>query len=301
VSVGGVRGAIWFEYDGDDGVTIRFGDGVFGRTPLPGTVFTVTYLAGGGVAGNVAADTVVQLDPGQAAAADVLAVTNPFAATGGADEETAQQIRDRAPQAFRAKPLRVVRASDYVAAAESLPWVLQAGTTFRWTGSWLTVFTTADPHDREDLTISELEDLTDLLDRRRLAGYESYVLPPAYASVDLKITLCAQPDAFAGDVEAAVLKRLRPGLLVDGTRGFFDHEQWRFGQPLEASALLAAVQSANGVQGVTAVCYRERGVLPTWVPLPETVAIPADRILRVDDDPSLPERGSLRVVVEGGK
>jgi hypothetical protein len=299
--VGGVRGATWFEYDGDDGVTIRFGDGVFGRTPLPGTVFTVTYLAGGGLAGNVAADTIVHLDPGQAAAADVVAVTNPFPATGGADEETAQQIRDRAPQAFRAKPLRVVRPSDYVAAAESLPWVLQAGTTFRWTGSWLTVFTTADPHDREDLTITELEELTDLLDRRRLAGYESYVLPPAYASVDLKITLCAQPDAFAGDVEAAVLARLRPGPLGDGTRGFFDHERWRFGQPLEASALLAAVQSAHGVQGVTAVCYRERGVLPSWAPLPETVQVPADRILRVDDDPSLPERGSLRVIVEGGK
>jgi len=298
--VGGVDGATWFEYDGE-GVTIRFGDGVFGRTPLPGAVFTATYLAGGGVIGNVAADTIVQLDAGQAAAGDVLAVTNPFAADGGADAETAQQIRDRAPQAFRAKPLRVVRPGDYVAAAESLPWVLQAGTSFRWTGSWLTVFTTADPHDREDLTIAELEELTDLLDRRRLAGYESYVLPPAYASVDLKITLCAQPDAFASDVEAAVLARLRPGLLPDGSRGFFDHERWHFGEPLEASALLAAVQSANGVQGVTAICYRERGVLPSWAPLPETVDIPADRILRVDDDRSLPERGSLRVIVDGGK
>ncbi|HEV8460330.1 MAG TPA: baseplate J/gp47 family protein [Gaiellaceae bacterium] len=299
-AVGGVDGATWFEYDGE-GVTIRFGDGVFGRTPLPGTVFTVTYLAGGGVAGNVPAGTIVQVDPGQPAAAHVLSVTNPFAATGGADEETTQQIRDRAPQAFRAKPLRVVRTSDYVAAAESLPWVLQAGTSFRWTGSWLTVFTTADPHDREDLTITELEGLNDLLDRRRLAGYESYVLPPVYASFDLKITLCAQPDAFAGDVEKAVLTRLRPGLLANGTRGFFDHERWRFGEPLEASALLAAVQSATGVQGVTAVCYRERGVQTAWSPLPETVTIPPDRVLRVDDDPSLPERGSLRVIVDGGK
>ena len=40
-----------------------------------------------------------------------------------------QQIRDRAPQAFQAKPLRVVRPSDYVAAAQSLPWVQQAGTS----------------------------------------------------------------------------------------------------------------------------------------------------------------------------
>ena len=162
-AVGGANGKSWFEYDGQ-GVTIRFGDGVFGRVPLDGTVFAVTYLAGGGGVGNVAAGTIVHLDRGQAAAAGVVAVTNPFAAVGGADEETAQQIRDRAPQAFRAKPLRVVRPSDYVAAAQSLPWVLQAGTGFRWTGSWLTVFTTADPHDREDLTIAELEQLSDLLE-----------------------------------------------------------------------------------------------------------------------------------------
>ena len=100
-----------------------------GVRPAPGTVFTVTYLAGGGVVGNVPADTIVQSRPGPAAGRRRRRVTNPFAATGGADEETAQQIRDRAPQAFRAKPLRVVRPSDYVAAAQSLPWVLQAGTT----------------------------------------------------------------------------------------------------------------------------------------------------------------------------
>jgi hypothetical protein len=108
--------------------------------------------------------------------------------------------------------------------------------------------------------------------------------------------VCAEPTAFTADVEQAVLAALRPG-----KRGFFDHERWSFGQPLEASALLAAVQRAHGVRGVTSVVYRERGVQPDWAPLPDTLAIPPDRILRVDDDPSLAERGSLRVVVEGAR
>jgi hypothetical protein len=300
-SVVGSRGTdTWFDYDGE-GTTILFGDGIFGRTPLASTVFTVTYLAGGGSVGNVPADTIVQVDPGQAQGGFVQSVTNPFAASGGDDEETVQQVRDRAPQAFRAKPLRIVRPSDYVAAAQSLPWVLQAGTSFRWTGSWLTVFTTADPHTREDLSLDELEELSDLLNRRRLAGYESYVLAPNYASLDLQVAVCAQATAFASDVEAAVLARLRPGALPDGSRGFFDHEHWSFGEALETSALLAAIQRANGVLGVTSISYRERGVQPDWVPLPESVSIPVDRILRVDDDPSRPEDGSLRVIVEGGK
>jgi hypothetical protein len=185
-----------------------------------------------------------------------------------------------------------VRTGDYVAAAQSLPWVRQAGTTFRWTGSWLTVFTTADARRREDLSIAELEELSDLLNRRRLAGYESYVLAPQYASLDLVLTVCAEPSAFSSDVESAVLAQLR---------AFFGHDNWTFGEPLEASALLAAVQRANGVRGVASVSYRQRGVQPDWAELPDTVAIPPDRILRVDNDPSRPEDGSLRVLVEGGK
>jgi hypothetical protein len=289
VSVGNTE--TWFDYDGE-GITIRFGDGVFGLSPTPSSLFTVTYLAGGGSAGNVPADTIVQVDPGDPQAGRVVSVTNPFSATGGADEETPQQIRDRAPQAFQAKPLRVVRTSDYVAAAQSLPWVQQAGTTFRWTGSWLTVFTTADPREREDLSISELEELSDLLNRRRLAGYESYVLAPEYASLDLVITVCAESSAFASDVESAALAQLG---------AFFAHDNWTFGEPLEASALLSVVQRANGTRGVASVSYRQRGVQPDWAELPDTVAIPPDRILRVDNDPSRPEDGSVRVLVEGGK
>jgi hypothetical protein len=295
----GTPGVTWLDYDGE-GTTIRFGEGTLGLTPTPGTTFAVSYLTGGGTIGNVPADTITQIEPGQDEA-EVSAVSNPFAAEGGEEQETAQQIRDRAPQAFRANPLRVVRAEDYVRAAKTLPWVMQAGTSFRWTGSWLTVFTTADPRERAELTIDELEQLSDLLNRRRLAGYESYVLAPSYASIDLQINVCALPSAFAGEVERAVLTCLQPGLLPDGSRGFFDHERWSFGQSLQASALLAAIQRAGGVLGVSSILYRQRGVQWEWAQLPETVAIPADRILRLDDDPSRPEDGSLQVIVGGGK
>ncbi len=290
----------WFDYDGGNGTTIRFGDGTFGSLPTTGLTFEATYRVGGGVIGNVAADaiTIVTSD---AVNAHVLGCTNPFPATGGTDAETPQQIRDRAPQAFAANPLRIVRPADYVAAAESLPWVQQAGTTFRWTGSWLTALSAADPVATEQPTPTEVGALTDLLNRRRLAGYESYVLPPSYVSVDLQITLCADPAYFAADVEEAVLTALRPGQLPGGAVGFFDHTRWGFGAPLESSALLAAVQACTGVDGVTQLLCRQRGVQSTWTTLPETHAVGADQILRVDDDPSRPEAGSLKVIVNGGK
>lgn len=302
--VGGSGGAAWFDYDGE-GTTIRFGDGTFGLLPAPGTVFTVTYLAGGGSIGNVPADTIVTFRtdaaPGAAPPPDITACTNPFAAAGGADEETAQQIIDRAPQAFAAEPLRVVRAADYAAAAQSEPWVRQAGTTFRWTGSWLTVFTTANPVAAEAPSVAQIEDLSDLLNRRRLAGYESYVLAPQYVSVNLRITVAASAADFAAAVASAVLARLQPGPLPGGSVGFFDHSRWAFGQALDPSALVAAIQGAAGVVGVVAIQFRQRGVQPTWAPLAGPIAVPPDRILRVNNDPSRPEAGSLRVTVEGGK
>ena len=38
-----------------------------------------------------------------------------------------------------------------------------------------------------------------------------------------------------------------------------------------------------------------------YVELPATISIAADEILRVDNDSSRPESGSIRVYVEGGK
>jgi hypothetical protein len=292
------NGTTWYDYDGDGGTTIRFGDGTFGAIPQPGTAFTVTYRTGGGSAGNVPADTIVNVAPGQPQGPMVVSCTNPFPAGGGADAETIAQVRARAPWKFSAEPLRAVQAADYAAAARSLPWVQQAGTTFRWTGSWLTALTSANPIETEQPTITELESLSELLGRQRLAGVETYVLPPDYVSVDLRITVCGQPGAFGADVVTAVLAALQPGPGPGGTPGFFDHSRWSFGQPLESSALLAAVQACPGVAGVTGVQYRPRGVR-AWAPLPDTLTVGGGQILRADNDPSRPEAGSLQVSVEG--
>ena len=192
-----------------------------------------------------------------------------------------------------------------MAAAQSLPWVQQAGTTFRWTGSWLAVLTSANPAGAEEPTVEQLAGLTGLLGQRRLAGYESYVLSPRYVSIDLQVAVCGQPTAFASQVQAAVLTRLQPGSLPGslpgGRAGFFDHSQWGFGQPLESSALLAAIQSCPGVAGVTGILYRRRGLSLSWAPLPDTLTVGADQILRVDNDPARPDAGSLQMTVEGAR
>ncbi len=287
-------GALSYDYDGDTGATLRFGDGVFGALPIPNTVFNVIWRSGGGTAGNVAADSITQVDvkwSGQVSAA-----TNPLAAAGGLDAETLESVSRMAPQAFRAVQYRAVLPADYEAAAETLPWVQRAGTVFRWTGSWLTVFTTPDPLNSEQITLAQRTALITLLNRYRMAGYESYVPDPEYVSLDLVVGVCALPTAFRADVEAALL-----AALSSGASGFFDPNNFTFGQSLQLSDLETAAQRTYGVAGVTCVRYRVRGRTKGFVRMGDTVSVGLNQIIRCDNDPSLPEHGTLQVIVEGGK
>ena len=286
------------DYDGDNGYTIRFGDGVFGPIPELGSIFQVRYRVGSGAAGNVAAGSITRIEH---APAGLTKVTNPFAAAGGADAESAESVRRLAPQAFRARQFRAVRPEDYQAAAETLPWVQRAGTVFRWTGSWLTVFTTADPKDTEQIPPGRHLELIALLNRYRMAGYESYAPDPRYAALDLLITICARTDAFRGDVQTGVLNSLSTSKLSTGGSGFFHFDRFTFGVPLERSALEATIQEVPGVSGVVSIQYRRRGVVPKFEEVPLVISVARNEIILVENDPNRPERGSLRIHVLGGK
>ena len=128
-----------------------------------------------------------------------------------------------------------------------------------------------------------------------------YTPVPRYAGLDLLVTVCAQPWALRGEVAAAVGVELGTGRRPDGTPAFFAPGRMRFGTPLERSDLEAAIQPAAGVHGVLAIEYRRRGYIPEFVPMPEVVTVARDEIIRVAGDPSWPDRGSVRIVVEGGK
>jgi hypothetical protein len=288
-------GSSFHDYDGDDGYTIRFGDGTFGGVPDAGTSFRVTYRAGGGIRGNVAADSVTRVDPSSPIAG--LLVSNPFAAEGGSDEEPVERIRRLAPHAFRGKLLRAVRPEDYSRAAETLQWVSRGRSVLRWTGSWLTMFTAVDPRAATAATIDQRVELAETLDWYRMAGREVYSPAAVYAALDVFVIVCANPDAFRGDVEVAVREALSPL----SPSGFFHADHFTFGTPLDRSRLEASVQSARGVSGVVSLRVRRRGVHLRPIELPPVLSAGQYEIFRMDADPSHPEHGSLRIEVRGGR
>jgi hypothetical protein len=289
------------DYASGLGFTIRFGDGEFGRIPPDGTVFQVRYRTGPGTRANLPADTVTNLthplDETQAELIDILdAVTNPLPITSGMDPESHKVIAQLAPEAFRAVTFRAVRPEDYEEIAERLPWVQRAGAQFRWTGSWLSTFVTADPLGSFSLTPERRTELENLMDCVRQVGREAFVRDPEFVNIDLDVMICIEPFAYAGQVKARVLEVLLGRKGLRPTKGFFHPDHFTFGTPLQRAALEATIQSVAGVRGVEQMRIRARGITD-WRPFRQLVFTVADhQVIRLQNDPRFPERGSLRIV-----
>lgn len=283
------------DYASGEGSTLRFGDDEFGMAPPEGSMFTLHYRLGNGSRTNVAPDTLVQFPAG--APAGVGTVGNPLAGAGGRDPEAAERIRINAPQAFRALTYRAVQPADYEEIAERLPWVQNAGAAVRWTGSWSTVFVTPDPRDEVGLSAGHRLELEQLIERVRQAGREAKVMAPRYADIDLEIRLCVAPNAYRGEVKAATLAAL---FGPHGGEGFFDPDNFRFGTPLSRAALIAALQAVPGVKAVEGMRVRRRGWFD-WRDFTEfSLPVGVNELVRVANDRDLPERGAVRLVMEGG-
>ena len=128
------------EVEHDGSATLRFGDDVHGRRPETDTEFTATYRVGNGTAGNIGAGSIAHVATLDGA---ILGATNALAAAGGTDPEPAEAVRRDAPEAYLVQE-RAVTEDDYARMSERDPHVQRAAATFRWTGSWYTVFVTAD-------------------------------------------------------------------------------------------------------------------------------------------------------------
>jgi predicted phage baseplate assembly protein len=298
---------VHIDYRNGAGVTLRFGDGEFGRPPDRGSgvavddsFFQATYRLGNGAHTNVPADAITRWNTADVSLAFITGVRNPLPTHGGQDAESIEDVKKLAPQAFRAITYRAVRPEDYAEAAERLPWVARAGASFRWTGSWLSAFVTADPKGQSTLSEEQRVAVASHVDRFRQAGREVIVLAPRYADLDLEIVICVEPSSYPGDVAEAVLTALFGKRGVFPTPGFFHPDRFTFGTPLDRSELEAAVQRVPGVRAVENVRIRRRAVFD-WRDFLELSYLPArDEVIRVDNDPLHPDRGTLRLNTDGG-
>ena len=282
------------EHDGT--AQLRFGDDVHGMRPVERTEFTATYRVGNGTAGNVGAGAIAHV---VTTVGGITAVTNPLPAAGGVDLETTDEIRRDAPAAFKVQQ-RAVTPADYAEVTERNDRVQRAAATFRWTGSWHTVFVTADRYGGTPVDARFEADLREWLERYRMAGYDLEVDGPVFVPLRVGLHICVEPTYFRSDVAAEVRSVLSDRVLPDGRRGLFHPDNLSFGQSVYLSSILAAVHSVEGVQSVEVAAF-ERQHDPASSAI-DTGELPMGRleIARLDDDRNFPERGVLELTFGGG-
>lgn len=278
------------EYDGT--AHLRFGDDTNGLMPESGAAFNATYRVGNGTAGNVGAESLVFLATGDAR---IVGCTNPMPASGGVDPETTEQIRRRAPQAFLTQE-RAIIMPDYVAIAERNSQIDKAVATLRWTGSWYTVFIAAEPKCGGNLAPAVRKSLTRFVNRYRLAGQDLQLESPRYVALNIKLTVCVDPEYFQANVRKALLQA-----LGSGPGGLFAPDTFRFGQTAYLSPIYAAARKVAGVTSVAATVFSPQGVNNSTYLANGAIPLGPFQIARMDDDPSYPNHGQLTLVMQGGK
>jgi Baseplate J-like protein len=286
------------EVERDGRVYLRFGDGVLGKQPAAGSRFAATYRIGNGRAGNVGADSITRIATGFTG---ILGVRNPLPAAGGVEAETMEEARQYAPQAFRTQE-RAVTEADYAEVTERHAEVQKAAATFRWTGSWHTVFITIDR--KGGLSVRKdplfLREIRRHIERYRMAGYDLEINDPIPVPLEIKLQVCVKQGYFRSNVKQSLLSVFGNRDLPDGRRGFFHPDNFTFGQPLYLSRIYETAMAVAGVSSVEVKIFQRQGQPPgdeikTGVLTPQAL-----EIIQLDNDPNFPENGKIEFDTQGG-
>jgi len=285
------------EIENDGVASLRFGDDEYGQLPEPGTAFEATYRVGNGSAGNIGAETLAHIVSNDPA---ITTVRNPLPAAGGIDPEAMADIRRDAPQAFRTQK-RAVTEADYARTAELDTSIQRAAATFRWTGSWHTVFITVDRLDGLPLTNDFEAQLRREIEPYRMAGHDLEIDSPHYVPLEIEMFVCVKPDYFRSDVEEALLDIFSNRTLADGRKGLFQPDFFTFGQTVYLSRLYAAAEAVAGVALVEIKVFQRQGLAATSGLKKGFINMDRLEIARLENDPNFPERGLFTLKLGGGR
>jgi hypothetical protein len=289
------------EIDDRPRARLRFGDGELGRLPDAGHRFEAIYRTGNGPAGNVGAGTIVVAVSDSERCGVRLTPRNPLPARGGTAPEPIPDVKLFAPHAFRQVLERAITADDYAQLAGRHPAVQRAAAELRWNGSWYEVRVAIDPVGQAEADDALLGEVARHLYRYRRIGHDLAVLPARYVAVDLELAVCVEPSFLRGHVKAALLDRFSARLLPDGTRGFFHPDELTFGQGVALSRLIAAAQAVPGVASVSVKTLKRLGERPSGELERGVLPIGPLEVARLDNDPSFPEHGRIRLELRGGR
>jgi predicted phage baseplate assembly protein len=257
-----------FTIDRNTGV-ITTGTGEHGRIPVINqrstdpNVVARSYRAGGGIQGNVAANSITQL---QTSVPSVDTVTNYDPATGGTDEETVADAKLRATLALQSKD-RAVTPDDFrylatqapganVARACALPLYHPNFPNGPIPGVVTVIVVPNSPDPAPTPNQTTLKAVCAYLDKHRLLTSEVYVVGPTYRKIQVQVQLVVDPSFDLAAVKNKVQSNLttffdplKGGPDFDPLKGT-DGTGWPFGGTVYYSDVYRVIIETDGVQRI---------------------------------------------------
>lgn len=241
---------------------VRFGDGIHGRVPPKGdrNIRLVRFQVGGGQEGNLAPGSLVI--PRQSLTF-IEGVTNLVPAGGGADRETVEEVKARAPHLFRSR-FRAVTAEDFewiareastsVARAHCLPCRDREGEV-----TVVVVPKMADtPGGKSIRPVPSTELMRRVkaeLDRRKLLNTILHVVRPRYRNLEVRVTVLRSSTGTSGAVREEIDRRVRE--FLHPLRGGRNRKGWPFGRPVSKIDIYHLCEEVAGVEFVERVTVRD--------------------------------------------
>jgi len=274
------------QIDENDQATVIFGDGAFGAIPAPGAEIRATYRVGGGLEGNVSAETIQTIVDAPLLLLAGAKVTNAAAATGGAERETIENAVRHAPSVFRSLK-RAVTADDYEALALEFTGVgkVRAEGT-NWNTVTLYVAPQGGGHVSDVLEANLLAYFEDKRPVSTLIEIQDVDYVQIYVTANVDVESYYSADEIQEKVEDAVAALLA-----------FDAVD--FAQTIYLSKFYEAIEAIDGVKGVNISEFR------TDEEAASTINVEGKIVLGSNEIPEIPAADAdyvngAKVVTKGG-
>jgi len=234
---------------------VRFGDGIRGMVPPKGdrSIVCARYRVGGGEHGNVppgAIDVLLQSVP------YVDAVSNVYAAAGGADLESVEEAKQRGPHSLKAKG-RAVTAEDFEwlarEASSSVARVCALPTTDREGEVTLNIVPkVAESHPdfmgKPMASTELLRKVRNFLADRKLLTTVLNVQRPTFRELSVSVEIILLQATAADRVKREIENRVK--MFLHPLRGGKKGDGWPFGRPVYRVDLYHVVEEVAGVDFV---------------------------------------------------
>lgn len=254
----------------DDGtVRVGFGDGRTGaRLPSGRSNVIADYRQGSGLAGRVGAGalrTALDLPNG------LKSVTNPLAATGGADPEALEQARENAPTTVRTFG-RAVSLRDFEDLVRASGEVAKAFATWVWNGEARAVHLTIAAQEGAAFLPEDLARIHASIDAARDPNHALFLDNFVPVPIEIAASLLVDGAHSASAVAEAARLALLEALSFD-TLGF--------GQPLALSEVVAILQHVEGVVAVDVDLFHFKDRSPAFLAVRGASGDAVQRSLRI--------------------